>query len=1157
MSSILMYGDVEGQGWFSSNSSLQTKNIENKDTNQKKDNSPEPRVSVPSPFARFELVQKAFHNFAELGGSADTRDRNLVSQVLDLMELFYEAPENLSYEKWTARECINELTSSPNHGHNLLGNALEQYSVQESYGFQEQDVEIYIIKYNGEIVGCTSPTSIFMPTPQHEDFKGITIEGSREMFGPAMMLFARDENFIEYVYYTAFQFAKYDFAPMQSFINYLTKQKDLIKQKHPNLYKRISTFPQLADNPDMESLYSGKSGIRLLDYLLYQRRKEDVTTLLQTSSDFNLIGSKPDVPIPLVLTNNCTYPSLCYTSKVEKWSQKKHGIDYSKTLNQRERPNMPLPGTSIMYEWICENDLLSDIIIQLPYKLDTEHYFSGITSNNDNDCSFLPPLKPKFFDYFSADYLTQRDGDKKHYEVEIKKNRNNDVEQVDVYLSLSIGKYGSDRSESRPITLHKTYYVADTPEEALNGASGLSTKHPDRAVGYIVECPLALSIFPFYKLPDNNYYRIQLAKAHSFNNFNVTIIPYQLDSISKDKLLEWETDAFRRTDSTTYYSLKGNLDYFAIQFSDGAYRSHYAVVIPIWPKQHNGAKELKFAIDFGTTNSHIAIKDGNDYKNFALNQSMVTTISKDNTNDMNSELMKVMLRQEFLPYTLGSLYKFPMRTVMLKSNTLDLDMVTPRCLQHSNIPFIYGKEDYNSSINEIVPNLKWADKDSKDKGGKLAAAFIEETVFLCRAYALENSADLKKCKLVWTYPLSMSEFDIDKLKEKWATFYKRYFNPNYDSETDSGYVKSMTESIAPLLFYADDGKANSGSLELSVDIGGGTCDIVIRDGANSRPDEKCNIKINSFHFAADAIFAAGRAKENIMVQKYLNSFVQFLNANNVDKKIVEMLREVCSGQQSASEASSMLFSLESLPALDKKDAEDKSYNIKLSKDHEFRIVFIYFYASIIYYLAKLLESEGYESPRTIYFSGTGSKLLNIIGTKETLKSLTTKMIEGFSNFKYGDDRVNIVIESKEPKQLTAKGALFKENDRGHDIYKNFENVGDVEKNSVYYSLTEKKNLTYGDIEDDSIINEVVASVEAFNNSFMQLSEDINFVNNYGCSQESIDNLAENMNKRLKENLRGAIIDSKDPTSKITPKTPFHDSLFFYPIKKIINDILVK
>ena len=75
MGKQLMYGESSKPGW-SGYHSLTDKNVDEEVidvVNNKKNKSKLPKVSVPSPFARFELVQKAFGNMASKGQEADLR----------------------------------------------------------------------------------------------------------------------------------------------------------------------------------------------------------------------------------------------------------------------------------------------------------------------------------------------------------------------------------------------------------------------------------------------------------------------------------------------------------------------------------------------------------------------------------------------------------------------------------------------------------------------------------------------------------------------------------------------------------------------------------------------------------------------------------------------------------------------------------------------------------------------------------------------------------------------------------------------------------------------------------------------------------------------------------------------------------------------------
>src|SRR5690606_31745163 len=70
------------------------------------------------------------------------------------------------------------------------------------------------------------------------------------------------------------------------------------------------------------------------------------------------------------------------------------------------------------------------------------------------------------------------------------------------------------------------------------------------------------------------------------------------------------------------------------------------------------------------------------------------------------------------------------------------------------------------------------------------------------------------------------------------------------------------------------------------------------------------------------------------------------------------------------------FSIENNPKI--KDKKLFSYNSLLANDEDLKIIFIYFYSAIIYHIADLMRVKQIELPKHIIFSGTGSKVLNVI-----------------------------------------------------------------------------------------------------------------------------------------------------------------------------------
>ncbi len=1147
MGKLLMYGESSKPGWTGYHS-LTDKNIDEEITdsvNNKKNKSKLPKVSVPSPFARFELVQKAFGNVAAKGKEADIRDTILVSHALDVAQLFFEldSHQDIKVIKWNKRDAVEQLKNSRIKGNNLFGEALELYMRQENYGFDEKiyysstgaiptDLTLYILTYAGDAVGCTSPTSLFMATPCFQNFQEhIRIEGDQHIFSGNRPLIRRDEAFIEYLYrLTEVIRQKPGYGeedPLSDFKEYLSKQRELLRDINPELYRRINMLGGYTEE-ELENNYR-KSDLSVLGYSLYIRKKEDIQQQIPETSDF-VIASTKNTKKPLVLTNNCPHNNWRYYANNIIWDADKHKIDY------KEKDRSYLPGTETEYPWLCENDFLSDIIIQLPYPLD-RHFFNGNLSGDGNH-SYLLPLRSLFFEYFNFNYLKEKNGSEWNFTIKEHK-KGKEVSEVEVTLLITV-------KGGRALALKKLYKMPDTVEEGLCYISAIS----DKAIGRISECPVAVSFFPFIQLKSNNYYTIQLARGgFGWDKFNVSAEAFQ-NKKGKDSMVEWETDV-ERSKSTHYYSLKDRFDYLRITIGDN-YRTHEAILLPEWGETKEGTARFKFAFDFGTTNSHIAVMDMDteNLMDFKLGASIVTTIASqpENSGELVTALFQTLMKQEFLPSTIGETYSFPLRTVALVPKSIDFKTTTPQALRHVNIPFIYGKEDYGMDRNKAKPNIKWSKNEEEQK---FANAFIEELVLLARGFAVENGGDLSECCFVWTYPLSMKGSAVNDFNEQWIKYYQKYFSPNALTEDLKEKVFKLTESIAPLLYYRDNDRALS-QMGLSIDIGGGTCDVVI-----IRNDE--DIKVNSFRFAADVIFGAGKAAENPMIQYHCEYFKNLLNGKGEDaRKVNEMLIKICEESETEStEANSVLFSLENHPLLGNIAVEDRSYNIRLKRDGKRKIIFIYFYAAIIYYLVRLLKDYGYTKPEKVLFSGTGSKLLNIIGGKETLEDLTTQFITKFSanQFTYSDD-ISIEIERKEPKQLTAKGALHKKRS-SERIAQNFTNSRMVDNNTIRYSMLKKGDepemLRYADLNNETKKAVIVAQVEDFNCKFMELSKALDFTEEYGCDEDSLKVMEKYMNKDLKAYLDTEISDNVKITGN--EEKDFEDALFFYPVKGVIRKLI--
>lgn len=1163
MGKQLMYGESSQPGWYDYHQMTED-NIDREITdsvNTKKNMSLIPKVSVPSPFARFELVQKAFANVAAKGeNGADMRDRILVSEALDVAQLFYESGSRPDGEieivEWKKYYAIDQLRKSQDRGKVLYGNALELYMRQENYGFNEKlyhtdsgvpfdSLSIYILTYNGDPIGCTSPTSLFMATPRVSDFQQVLkIDGDKFLFLDRRSLLQRDHAFIEYLYKTVSRI-KYDSgntqSPLKGFKDYLVAQRELMDKSSELYYKTNPDQWVGVSESDLMEDYEGTEQY-VLGQRLYRRRREDVHKFIPESSDFVIEPTKsPRETLPLVLSNNCPYKNLKYYASNVLWNLSKHRIDYS------IRAQKTLPGTNIEYPWLCEDDFLDDVLIQLPYDLDRDHFLDDGEPHNGH--SYLPPLKSAFFEYFDKDLIGKKNGRDPYYRIE---EREKDGKLIEAVVTLQIPIRGG-----QTIPLKKTYKVGSNKAEDLRSISGRS----EEAYGSLVVASLSLSIFPFTKLQEHNNYSIQLVHMDVSDEFEVMAKAFKQREEGIDMEVEWSADDVR-SNYTRYYTLKDAFDYLQIQLRDKGYKNRIieAVLIPQWGKTKSGTGTLKFAFDFGTSNSHIAVMEVDSHQNtqldFKLGNSLVSTISPRQTEMTRKvNLLQKITKQEFVPPVIGGEYAFPFRTVISAPKEIDFTSKKPTALQRVNIPFVYGKEDHNRD-NSIKSNLKWSNNTSERK---FAGSYIEEMALLARAYAIEHGAKLSDCSFTWTYPLSMRKSAIDDFNAQWIHYYHDYFDPSKEEEDLSDRVTKMSESIAPLLYYYDNDRALI-QMSLSIDIGGGTTDTVIMR------NEK-DIKIISFRFGADAIFGAGKVSSNPMVNHYYDRFVKILkDIGGVTDEACKLLTKFHDAPEtSVSEFNSVLFALETNPALSKMSSEDRSYNEKLRQDHKRKIIFLYYYAAMVYYLTRLVletsdnAGEAYPKPEKFLFSGTGSKLLSIIGQKETLEYITTLLISAFSDnkFQYKNGDICIEIEGKEPKQVTAKGALFKK-DLAKEIAEQFTESRMVDKKTVNYSMIKDKDgspltLTYADLAKSDYRQIIVDEVESFNRKFIELIYKEELVEELGLDEGSVHTLKMLMNKDLRAFLDTEI--SEVAKFDNNDDKPYEDALFFYSVKGVIQRLI--
>jgi hypothetical protein len=410
-----------------------------------------------------------------------------------------------------------------------------------------------------------------------------------------------------------------------------------------------------------------------------------------------------------------------------------------------------------------------------------------------------------------------------------------------------------------------------------------------------------------------------------------------------------------------------------------------------------------------------------------------------------------------------------------------------------------------------------------------------------RNKVLRGGGNIRHTKLVWFYPSSMTKERRERLEDLINNLTKKYFKSQNNPV-------GLSESLAPYYYYKATGKIPGGGHTpvVSIDIGGGTTDAVVFK--SNKP-----ILLTSFKFAANSIFGDGfyeyGATSNGLINKYLPHFEKLLKDNH-QHELLRVLDSIKSKNKS-DDIIAFLFSLENNHHI--QDKALFSFNNILSDDPDFKIIFLYFYSAIIYYTAQLIKKElGVSTlPSNIVFSGTGSKILQIISpSQKTISQLTKLIFEKVCGVKYGEEGLVVKIEKDFPKELTCKGGLMIDTS---DLEQ------DVKQIKKTLTCLEEKGISAlrFNMLNDQLSNDITQYIKTFNQFFINLDKSIDFSDSFGVSAKSFSIFTDEVDKHLRDYLFDGVsyLKKLDGISSDDNEKEIEESLFFYPLIGSINNLL--
>lgn len=1081
-------------------------------------------TSIPSPFARMDLVKEAFALVNRIGLVGSTIHHKMVSHALDVAQIFFNFDNFkqaglLELVKWDVNE-VSALRNSGDELHQLLGQTLDLFMASDASQFNFDEMQgLYMLRYVGAgapdpmtIIGSTSPASLFYTSANNHDFlQGKIVFGNHKALGDddfVALNDRHDQNFIAWMY-----------ALKNGIPNFSTRfpeVDDYLKKTYGSLNHSLQQRINAMDANTLSSEFVPldlRPGVpvEILGVQLGMNAPVD----LGTQSDFAISSPKVAKNKPLVLPSDKFARPWIYTTA--PWQQ-----DTEVPLNPGNVETRVLPSDGTRYPYLTMTDFLEDTLIQTDSKANSEDFFDGnLQDSTGDEHSFLLPIKRTYFEYFTMEDL-KRDlsisccsapggglAVKVSLKIPVKKGF---IPFERIYItdsSMMNPKNGAIRSKDFTIVLFPRTRFS-------NGAI------PDYVVGVMSK---------------TEGWKPQVECLNTSGNGVSVLIPTlgpsdrNMDSVGNR--VNTAAPIMPMT------SFDKNFD--VLELSKGKLRG---IAIPKWSGVAGGAI-YEFAVDFGTSNTHI------EYKEAGANMSKPLDIEEAsrqlgtfNEDALNDPAYAIALKNNCIPNSMGGKNEvhFPMRTLLsFKKST---NWATPTAPYITgNMPFYYGMVS-TPAYNDLKSDLKWSNDPYITA---MVECYLGSLMHIIRNKVVMEGGNLAQTKIRWFYPTSMPAATVSNISSIWTRLYQRHIGPNVS------LLETMPESIAPYQYYQN--TFGAGVDVLTVDIGGGTSDAYIVD-SNGQP-----AFITSFRFAANSLlgdgFVSNGLANNGFIAKYRPIINEILKANNLGN-ISAILEDVAKSGISA-DYISLLFGLKDNSDVVNARCQDKVNFIQmLQTSAGAKTLVLIFYTAIIYHLATFIKAKresgaNIQEPAILAFSGNGSKLLQVLGVstqvgKQMLCAYTKAVFEKVNRRPYAHVNFDIVIDPEKPKEATCKGGLLVNN---IPMLAEIQRMTDTLLGTSEWEFVNDKK--YKDLSDADWTG-LKDTVEDFTRVFYELAKEQKIQANFGTVE----------NTKLEENRALFAADVKLRTSNaltfmklLGSPNPIEDTLFFYPITEIINQLARK
>lgn len=1073
---------TQNSGWFVTQS-FTPNNIQSIVTDGK-----EAATSIPSPFAQMALVKSAFDFLAQPGCDIHYDEKTqenrahhkLVSDALDVAQLFFEISkfqDKFKIVSWDSAGNIQSLKNSNNPSHKNFAETLEVYwkSDAAAYNFTTGGKIYILLTSTNAVVGATSPATLFMAAPDARN----AIKGLGDLKCGTDVLFdndftsldKRDPNFIQYFFTLAAQpnFATY-FPEVRAYLN---KVVPLLSQQMQVTVTNI-VAANLNNYDPCCVLGNVQNPCEVLGIQLGVKKPNQ--TQIGNISDF-VISSDYTVNglSPLVLPQNTFNLPWVYTTEGFTWNSTWH-VDPTQS-----RTTLPNDGTE--YPWLTADDFMEDNIVKLPYDIDSSSYATcGLSS-------YLLPLKPLFFKCFDADKVSA------YIQTSVLA-----AGGIEVKLNIPVKKGN--------ITFKKVYTQASVVELDMHLAVVPFLK--------TTACPLDYTI----GVQDTRLPRVGNIQVEGYCNHNIVNFAQSInrkagnnDNIKSD---------YYKTDRQCVEAIR-------IGTEEGM-----GFVVPNYPSCGVGNNDISFAIDFGTTNTHVEYrKQGSVAKPYEMSQSQAIWRSlmdpQYSADPIYRNFDKWEFERELFPYEIGATaeHHFPMRTALAYNKTVDF-ATRIHAFTHANYYMSYEKRTDPDQL-DLATQLKWNNGDERKR--ILAEKYIDVLLYMVLYKSLLEGCQPDHTKVIWFYPVSMTEYEYNMFKEHWQNAYQRIFGQN-----NTNNLISMPESVAPYYYN----RVGHPGISLSIDIGGGSSDIAYFVNGANEPEF-----ISSVRFAGNNLYGDAFVGSQFSTNTDYNGFVKrFANRASMylqnDNEKYSILNNILTNTKSSSDFSSFLFSL----------ANDERFAINytdwLRGDKRMKFPILLFFASLFYYAAKMVAGNKREIPDNVFLSGTAAKSVNILG-KPAVQKIARSIFAQVCNSQ--EKTINLVLVDF-PKEITCKGALQADLSQGIDGCKMQFWIGFDENNDGLYDKKDKSNTPkYSDMLSKASKTSIIASINEFYKVLDKFIAQVSLQDEY-----DIEDVAYEEFKRMRNEHLDNYIETGLKAANRLGDNYVEDSMFFYPLGAMLNKL---